>query len=111
VLVSLAAVAGQGDAASLELGPYAALRGCFSIGLLLATPLVGIAAWAFRRAFPASAVWRGAAFGAASGLAAASVLTLHCGMTAGGHVLLAHGLPVVLAVVGAGLLAGRTGRA
>jgi hypothetical protein len=52
-----------------------------------------------RRAFPAGAVWRGAALGAACGLAGVVVLVLLCGSPFGGHIALAHGMPLVIATV------------
>ncbi len=82
-----------------EIGPLERVGACVGLGTLVAIPLLAIAAWAFRRAFPSASVWRGAALGAASGIAAALVLTLHCGVTLGGHIALAHGGPVMLATL------------
>ena len=88
-----------------EIGPLERIGGCVGLGTLVALPLLAIAAWALRRAFPSASVWRGAALGASSGLAAALVLTLHCGVTLGGHIALAHGGPVILATL-VGAIAG-----
>ena len=98
-LVSLVWVApDEAGAPFASMGPPDAFLGCFAIGALLSAVLVVLGALAFRHAFPAAALLRGATLGAASGVAAAIVLMLHCGITAGGHVASAHGIPIALAV-------------
>ena len=64
-------------------------------------PVLLVALWALQRAFPSAAGWRAAALGAAVGLVGSLVLTMHCGSPFGGHVALAHGLPIIIAAVGA----------
>jgi hypothetical protein len=88
-----------------EIGPWAAILPCFSIGLLVAVPMLLVLLWAVQRAFPSAAAWRGGALGAAVGLVGSAVLTAHCSSPFGGHVALAHGLPIVIA----GLLGGFLG--
>jgi hypothetical protein len=71
---------------------------------------MALAMMALRRSFVAGAAWRGALVGAACGFVAAFVLTLHCASPFGGHVVLAHGVPIgVAAAVGAffGIRVGR----
>jgi hypothetical protein len=94
-----------------ETGPIEQLIGCFVTGVLLASPIVALALWSVRRAFPSGAAWRGALLGTAAGLAAAIVLTLHCDNPFGGHVALAHGLPIAIATLVAAWLGTRVARA
>jgi len=84
-----------------DIGPGAAIGACLSIGLLVVVPILLVALWALQRTFPSGAGWRAAALGAAVGLVGSLVLTMHCGSPFGGHVALAHGLPIVIAAVGA----------
>jgi len=86
------------------IGPFARLVGCFGLGLLTMVPMVALAIWSVRGSFAVGARWRGAALGAACGLGAAIVLTLHCDITFGSHVAIAHGLPIVLATLVGALL-------
>jgi hypothetical protein len=93
------------------LGSLASGLRCFALGMLVAVPMVAVLAWSVRRSFPTGARSRGAVLGAACGVGAAVVLTLHCASPFGGHVALAHGLPILLATV-LGALAGEAwGRA
>jgi hypothetical protein len=92
------------------LGPPAMLEGCFEIGLTVAAPMVVLALWAMRRAFPSGAIWRGAALGAACGLGGVAVLVHLCGSPYGGHIALAHGLPLVIATLVGALGGARLGR-
>jgi hypothetical protein len=80
-------------------GPASAIVRCLLLGLGVVVPTLALGVWSVRRAFPSAAAWRGAVLGVASGLAAAVVLTLHCSSPFGGHVALAHGLPVVLSTL------------
>jgi hypothetical protein len=82
-----------------DVGPPAMLEGCFQIGITVAMPMLLIAVWAMRRSFPSGAGWRGAALGAACGLGGVVVLVLLCGSPYGGHIALAHGMPLVLATL------------
>ena len=99
VLLGLLWLPPHGKPAIGALGPPDMLEGCFQIGLTVAVPTLLLAVWAMRRAFPAGAAWRGAALGAACGLGAVIVLLLLCGSPFGGHIALAHGLPLVIATV------------
>ena len=89
------------------LGPPAMLEGCFQIGLTVAVPMLVLAVLAMRRSFPSGAAWRGAALGAACGLGGVLVLVLLCGSPFGGHIAVAHGLPLVIATL-VGAWGGRT---
>ena len=89
-----------------DLGPPAMLEGCFQIGLTVAAPMAFLAVWAMRRSFPTVAGWRGAALGAAAGLSGVVVLVHLCGSPFGGHIALAHGLPLILATL-IGAIGGR----
>jgi hypothetical protein len=92
-------------------GDFANLAACFAVGMAVAMPLLALALWSVRRSFPSAAGWRGALLGAASGLGAALVLTLHCASPLGGHIALAHGLPLVVSSLAAGWLSTRFARA
>ena len=93
------------------LGPPAMLEGCFQIGVTVAMPMVLLSVWAMRRSFPSGAAWRGAALGAACGFGGVVVLVLLCGSPYGGHIALAHGMPLVLATLLGAWGGGRIGRA
>ena len=82
-----------------DVGPPAMLEGCFQIGLTVAMPMLILAVGAMRRSFPSGAGWRGAALGAACGLGGVVVLVLLCGSPYGGHIALAHGMPLVIATL------------
>ena len=82
-----------------DVGPPAMLEGCFQIGLTVAVPMLVLAVGAIRRSFPSGAGWRGAALGAACGLGGVVVLVLLCGSPYGGHIALAHGMPLVIATL------------
>jgi hypothetical protein len=93
-----------------EIGPFSNVVGCFIVGIAVVVPLVALLVWSVRRSFPSAAGWRGALLGAASGLGAALVLTLHCASPLGGHVVLAHGMPLILAALAGGWLGSRVAR-
>lgn len=70
---------------------------CFDItAAWVAVPLL-CAAITLRGAFPAGARWRSALVGAAIGLFAGATMNLHCPNVAPTHILLGHGLAVVVA--------------
>lgn len=72
---------------------------CFDITMLwVAVPLL-CAALTLRGAFAAGARWRSALVGAAIGLFAGATMNLHCTNAAPSHMLLGHGLAVVLAAL------------
>ena len=93
------------------LGPPLRIVACFLVGILTSAPIVVVAFWAVRRSFPSAAGWRGALLGAASGLTASIVLTLHCGSPDGGHIALAHGLPIVVSAIAGSFLGTKIARA
>jgi hypothetical protein len=101
MLIGLAWLPSDSPGSFGDLGPGAAVGPCLLIGLLVVVPILLVALWALRRTFPSAAGWRAAALGAAVGLVGSLVLTMHCGSPFGGHVALAHGLPIIIAVVGA----------
>jgi hypothetical protein len=92
-------------------GPLFGLVACFTTGVVVAIPMIALSLWSVRRSFPSAAGWRGALLGAASGLGAVLVLTLHCGSPFGGHVALAHGMPLVLSSLAGAWLGTRFARA
>jgi hypothetical protein len=92
-------------------GPMWGIVNCFLVGILTAAPVVLLAFWAVRRSFPSAAGWRGALLGAGSGLAASIVLTLHCASPNGGHIAVAHGLPIVVSAVAGAFLGTKVARA
>jgi len=70
---------------------------CFDITIAwVAVPLL-CAAITLRGAFAAGARWRSALVGAAIGLFAGATMNLHCSNVAPAHLLLGHGLAVVVA--------------
>ena len=70
---------------------------CFDITIAaVAVPLL-CAAITLRGAFAAGARWRSALVGAGIGLFAGATMNLHCPNVAPGHMLLGHGLAVVVA--------------
>lgn len=71
---------------------------CGGIELAFSVVPVLLAAWALRRSAVVGPAARGAAVGLAVGFATATALTLHCPQFDGLHVLLGHGLPVLLAL-------------
>jgi hypothetical protein len=62
------------------------------------------------RSFLSAPGWRGAALGAIAGLAAATGIQAHCPIEAMDHVLLTHGLPILLGAVIGGLWGRTLGR-
>lgn len=83
---------------------------CALAGAQIALVPLALAALTLRRSFLSAPAWRGAAVGAACGLIGAFGIHAHCAYAAGAHVLVAHGLPILLcALLGAaaGALGGR----
>lgn len=84
---------------------------CFDITVAwTAVPLL-CAALALPGAFATSVRWRSALVGAAIGLFAGSTMNLHCPNVAPLHVLMGHGLPVIVATVLSALVLGLRARA
>jgi hypothetical protein len=79
---------------------------CFDITVAWAAIPLLCAAFALPGAFASGVRWRSALVGASIGLFAGTTMNLHCPNVAPLHVLMGHGLPVVVAtIVGALLLA------
>jgi hypothetical protein len=79
--------------------------GCMAVTAILALGPMALGLWAFRHAFAASAGWRTAALGVAAGALSASTMSLACPITAAGHVLLGHGVVMLVTALVGGLLA------
>jgi hypothetical protein len=77
---------------------------CFDITLAWAAVPLLFAALALGGAFPSAALWRSALVGAGAGLFAGAMMNLHCQNAAPFHMVLGHGLPVVLATLAGALL-------
>jgi Negative regulator of sigma F len=92
-------------------GPASLLQPCIGLGLFAAVPMLMVASWPLRHAMVQGAGWRGATVGAAAGFGAVLVLTLHCPSAFGGHVVLAHGAPLVIATLAGAFIGARIGRA
>ena len=96
--------------------PAVALRwgnvgGCLSCAHLLAAGPLVVATLVFRNSFLSFPAWRGAVIGAACGLGGSVGIHAHCDVETASHLLVAHGLVIVVAsLVGAGLgaLSGRS---
>ena len=106
-LVSMLAVLGPASFCVIAVGapvPYVGDPGtlvdtvlCFDITIAwVAVPLL-CAALTLRGAFAAGARWRSALVGAGIGLFAGATMNLHCPNVAPAHMLLGHGLAVVVA--------------
>jgi hypothetical protein len=102
-LSALAMPAPRGHAGDASLLPVLV---CLDITLLWAAlPLVA-AAVSLRRAFSGGAVWRSALIGAAAGLFSGATMNLHCPNVAPLHMMLGHGVPVIVGgLVGAFIIA------
>ena len=66
---------------------------------------LGLGLWAFRRAFAATATWRTAGIGLASGALAAAAMSVACPLTYASHVLLGHGLVMLVAALAGAIIA------
>lgn len=108
VFVGLALLPAEGSQAPLS---FTTVRGCLLVTLLFGLPPLAVAALVLRGAFLNAPALRGAVVGAVCGLAGAAGIHSHCVVVTDSHVLLAHGLPIVLfAAIGA-FLGIRRGRA
>jgi len=110
VVLGLFWLPGQAPNRFGEIGPIALVPNCVALGLSVAIPMLVASAWSLMRSFPTGASWRGAALGAACGLGAALVLTLHCGSQFGGHIALAHGGPLALTTLAGAIFGSKLGR-
>jgi hypothetical protein len=85
--------------------------GCILAACILATGPLAAAAASMRRTFLNAPALRGAAIGAVCGLAGSTGIHAHCAIPTSGHVLIAHGFPIVLGTALGALLAAVRGRA
>jgi hypothetical protein len=69
---------------------------CMAITCGLAAVPLALGVWAFRRSFVASSRWRGACLGAAAGGLAAATMSILCSTDGAAHVLLGHGVMIVV---------------
>ena len=84
---------------------------CLDLTLAWAAAPLLLAALTLRRAFPAGAGWRSGLVGAALGLLSGAAINLHCSNVHQGHMLLGHGIPIVVAALVGGLAVSRWARA
>jgi hypothetical protein len=77
---------------------------CFDITVAWAAVPLLLAGITLRGAFAAGARWRSALVGAGAGLFAGATMNLHCPNVAPLHVLVGHGLPVLVATAAGALL-------
>lgn len=84
--------------------------GCLSCAHLLAAGPLVVAAIVFRRSFLSFPAWRGAVVGAACGFGGAIGIHAHCAVETASHVLVAHGLVIVIAALLGAALGARQGR-
>lgn len=97
--------------AGLEASPtFATIGVCLSFAMLLALPPLVGAALVLRSAFVNAPALRGALVGAVCGLAGSIGIHSHCPVVTASHVLLAHGLPLVLFAALGALFGMRRGR-
>jgi hypothetical protein len=78
---------------------------CMAVTAILTLGPMALALWAFRRAFAAAAGWRMAAVGLAAGALAAATMSLACPISAASHVIVGHGLVMIVAALAGALLA------
>ena len=114
-VISALALVGPASFCLIALGapaPYVAPEGagallgilvCFDITVAWAALPLLLAVLSLRGAFAAGSRLRSALVGAAAGLFAGATMNLHCPNVSSLHVLLGHGLPVILAAVAGAL--------
>jgi hypothetical protein len=84
--------------------PWEGTEGCLYGAILITAGPLALAALSFKRSFVSLPAWRGAAIGALCGLCGTIGIHTHCSVEATHHILIAHGLPIVLGTLaGAGL--------
>jgi hypothetical protein len=115
VLLALAALYVAGVLARAAAAPEVPIHwtnalGCLSCAHLLAAGPFVVAALLFRRTFLSFPAWRGAVVGAACGLGGAIGIHAHCAVETAAHVLVAHGLVIVIAAALGAALGARQGR-
>lgn len=92
-----------GDVTADAASPGATML-CFDLTLAWAAVPLLLAVITLRGAFAAAARWRSALVGAGIGLFAGATINLHCSNVAPIHMLLGHGLPVIIATLAGALL-------
>lgn len=115
ILLALAALYVAGVLARAVTAPTVPIHwtnviGCLSCAHLLAAGPFVVAALILRRTFLSFPAWRGAVVGAACGLGGAIGIHAHCEVETAAHVLVAHGLVIVIAALLGALLGARQGR-
>jgi hypothetical protein len=89
---------------------WANIVGCLSWAHILAIGPLVVAAMIFRRSFLSFPAWRGAVVGAACGLGGAIGIHAHCAVETASHVLVAHGMVIVISALLGAVLGARQGR-
>jgi hypothetical protein len=84
---------------------------CMRITCALASVPLVLGVWAFRHSFAVSSRWHGACLGTAAGALAATTMRLICPNDGLGHVLLAHGIMMVVGAVAGAVFGERVMRA
>jgi hypothetical protein len=98
-------------AAAKDLHPWLGALACSDIMLAWMFVPLFAAAIAWRGAFAAAAAWRSALIGAAVGLLSGATINLHCQNTHPFHLVIGHGVPVLLGALVGGLVVKRWMRA
>jgi len=104
VFAVLAAALAGPPADSLQAAP------CLALGALMAAGPMVLTAIFLQRSFISSPGWRGAAIGAICGLAGSVGIHAHCPRVAMSHVLLTHGLPILLGSIAGAVWSRARGR-
>jgi hypothetical protein len=84
---------------------------CMAITSALAAVPLALGVWAFRRSFVVSSRWRGACIGTAAGALAAATMSLLCSTDGVGHVLLGHGIMMVVGAAAGAVFGAKVMRA
>jgi len=105
IYVAVAVIVAAPSGLPLEWGT---IRGCAAMSTSIALGSAVAAAIVLRGSFFSAAGWRGAAVGALAGLAGSVGAHAHCPVPDLGHLLAAHGAPIVLFAL-AGAVVGRLG--
>jgi hypothetical protein len=108
VFVGLAVMPVEGTEAPLS---FKTVRGCLSLAFVFGLLPLLVAAVVLRGAFLNAPALRGALVGAVCGLAGSAGIHSHCVVVSVSHVLLAHGLPIVIFAALGAFFGIRRGRA
>jgi hypothetical protein len=107
VFIGLSLIPIEGMEAPLS---FRTVRGCASFALLIGLPSLLCATFVLKRSFLNAPALRGAVVGAVCGMAGAVGIHTHCPVVTTSHVLLAHGLPIVVFAALGALFGARRGR-